>query len=437
MTFEYDINSTHKDKNSSKMLFACHILTGIIVTFVSTFLVAYMYTSDIFVYIKRVALYYFSTYVVMTLLYPFFSMLVDKTNRVWIYRLGIFLRVGLVILLVFWGESLATMIPLAGFMYGLSSACYYSAYNTIRQEMVSRHKFKKFETVLMTMQKTVNILIPITLGALIEVSTYVQTASYILIIGIIAFILSFFIKSYKPVGSDFNLRKFCSKLKEKNSANKKIKYIYKCSAVLGITSILIQLIYICIMINFQSSFSLGWTTSLVSVLDILEILLIVKFTKEGHKSWIYILSASIPLLASVLYVCTLTPATLIIFYITTSLCNALYGHQFEVFRNQTLKEAGYYDYIVEHQTLVEVCLCSVRAITFGALFLFALLGIKEIFYVLLVIFTFSYSVLTIMLMIYENKCAKEDENINQGQLTNQSTETAGQTEETPNQNENK
>ena len=415
MIYQYNINETHKDTTSSKMLLVCHILSGIIVTFVSTFLVAYMYTPEIFVYIKRIALYYLTTYIVMTLASPLFSMLVEKTNRVWIFRLGIFLRTALVVLLIFRGEEIAKIIPLAGLLYGFSSACYYSAYNIIRQEMVSRHKNSTFETVLTSVQKTVNILIPITLGALIEISTYIQTAIYVFVIGVITLFFSFFIKAHRPVGSGFSVRKFFSALKTTPAFSKKIKYMYYSALVAGSATILAQLIYICIMINFQSSFSLGWITSLASALSIVEILLIAKFTKDSKRSWVYIILALTPLLTSFLYVFTQTKITLIIFYIATALCNAFYGYKFEVFRNGTLKDAGYYDFIAEHQTIIDVCMCFVRATTYCILFLSALLEIEQLFYILLIIFTISYTAITFMLMAFENKYTKPQCETNQNQ----------------------
>ena len=87
MGYSYNINSQKKDKSSSSFLFICHPLGAVVTTFVSTFLVAYIFqfSKDTFDYVFNVGVYYICVYATFLLTYWFFSMLTDKTNRVWIY----------------------------------------------------------------------------------------------------------------------------------------------------------------------------------------------------------------------------------------------------------------------------------------------------------------------------------------------------------------
>ena len=83
-------------------------------------------------------------YVAVAVAYFIMSPIVQKTNRIWIYRLALALRAILVIFVVFFGENLADMIVFAGALNGISYGCYLASYNVIRQEMVSRNSMNSF-----------------------------------------------------------------------------------------------------------------------------------------------------------------------------------------------------------------------------------------------------------------------------------------------------
>jgi len=116
MAFVYDIKTSKKDNKSSVCLVVCHLLFNVINLFVSTFLIAHIYTltSDIFSYVIKVAIFQISAYLVMLVAYYLFSFVVDKTNRIWVYRLGNILNTALVVVTIFYGKNLAEIVVLAG-----------------------------------------------------------------------------------------------------------------------------------------------------------------------------------------------------------------------------------------------------------------------------------------------------------------------------------
>lgn len=405
MGYSYNIHSQKKDKMSSNFLFICHPLGAVITTFVSTFLVAYIFefSKDTFDYVFNVGVYYICVYATFMLTYWFFSYLTDKTNRVWIYRCAQIIRLAFIILIIFYGKHLAQMLPLAGFLYGLSEACYYGSYNVLKQEMVSRKVMSTFSILITIASKMMDIIVPVTLGALIHISTYEQTSIYVAAILGVIILLSFGIKSKKPEGSTFNLKAYFGKLKQNPKAREKIMFIYKTSFVYGFTTITNNLLSICIMLQFGSSLSLGSITSIIGAVTIVELMLVTKFTKPAKRNWLYVTVVALPLISSVLFVITSSYVTVIIFNLLMAISKIIFSAIFDIYRNGTLKEAGLYSEISEHQTVVETLLAIARVISFAIMILVGLLKNLVVFEILLVVFSLSYSGVNFCLMLYENK----------------------------------
>lgn len=259
MAYQYNINTSKKDNHSSICLLLCHKLTEIVDLFLSTFLVAYIYNfcGDIYEYINNVGLYELCTYAVLMITFVAVAPLVEKSNRVWIYRIALFLRTGLVILAVFYGKQISQILVLAGALNGLSMGFYYASFNTLQQEMVSRKSMGKFIVIANIFSQIINAIVPIILGALIEISTYTTVAIYIAVICVIQIIISFFIGAKRPEGSNFSLRDYHTKLKANPILFNKIKFLYIILFFYGMSTIINTLLNICIMMQFGSSFSLG------------------------------------------------------------------------------------------------------------------------------------------------------------------------------------
>ena len=105
MSYQYNIQTSKKDLRSSICLFIDHKLATIVKLFLSTFLVAYIYSfsENIFNYILNVGLYEIASYTTMLISYFVVAYFVDKTNRVWIYRIGVILRAVFVVFAIFYG----------------------------------------------------------------------------------------------------------------------------------------------------------------------------------------------------------------------------------------------------------------------------------------------------------------------------------------------
>lgn len=414
MSFTYDITKSEKDNRSSVCLTVCHLLYSVIDLFLSTFLIAHIYslTDNLFSYVFNVGLYELSSYIVMLISYYLLSFLVDKSNRIWIYRLGNILLTALVIVTIFLGEQLAELIVLAGSLFGLAKGAYYSSYNVLKQEMVSRKSMKNFAVVNMVLQKMIGVICPILLGMLIDVSTFSMVAIYVFLICLVSIIISFFIKAKRPANSDFNIKDYIIRLKNNKEFNSKMKDIYKMCIVYGFTFVVGSLVSVNVMIHFGSNFSLGLITGICSCVAICVLILMNKFTRFGKRSWLFKFCSIAITVVSIVFAIIPNMFTLVIYHIFNSSVQIVLATSLDIIRNRNLKEAGFYADIAEHQCVTESIFQISRILSYGFLILISLLKDFAIFQIVFVVFNISsFAILAIMMAKFEKKYRAEVSNL--------------------------
>ncbi len=411
MGYNYDISTSKKDKTSTMALAICHLFYSAINIFLSTFLIAYIYslTSDLYSYVAKVGLFQMFTYIVMLIAYYFISIWVDKSNRVWPYRLSFIVELVIILFAIFFGEYIADYIILIGLLNGLAMAMYYASYNVLKQEMVSRNSIKKFYVISTILGKLIGIFCPVIFGALIDVSTYSIVACFVLILSVVQLVVSFFINSKRPDNSKLDLKGYLKKLKIKNEFNSKIKFLYLICFAFGFTSIVANLLNISIIQQFGTNFSIGALAGVFSVITIVFLIFVNKFTKEGKRTWLMLVGTVLPIFGSVLFIAMPNIWTLIIFDFSVSITETMFSLVLDVNRNKNLKEAGMYENIAEHQTMVESLFCLSRIISFGSLIIVAWLKNYLVYQIAYILFVLSYSVLMLLLLVYENKYSTKNE----------------------------
>ena len=407
MAFTYNINNKIDDTKSRNALLVCHSMTEIIELFITTFLVAYIYSFDTnpFAYIKNVGIYYLFKFFVQSFTTIIGSKVVDTTNRIWTYRFAIMLRAVFVVIIIFAGSSLSKILPLAGILVGIVDGCYYAAYNIIKQEMVSRKNYNRFSLLYFISVKAIGVVFPLIFGTLIDASSYSMVAILVFFIALVQIIISVFIASQKPEDSEFSIKSYNKKLVANPEVLRRIRLIYMISCVYAVSSILSVLTQVMIMLEFKTNFSMGWLTSVCAAVSIVMIFVVGKLTKPTKRSWLFIVS-SIIIVASVTALAIITnQATIIIFNIAYVISGYNYRYVFDVYRNQTLKEAGLYSEIGEHQALIEFLLCMSRSIAFIILIAVSLFRIDIILKVFMVANSLFAALLLVLCMRYENKYA--------------------------------
>lgn len=403
------ISKEKKNKKDRLTVWAMQITSSIntiIGLFSSTFLVSNIVhvnsSSPLGQTLVSIALYYVSLYAVMMVVYFLMGYLVDRTNRVWLYRLGILIKGTFIILVVFLGQDLARLSALAGAIYGLAESCYWSSYNVMKCELVPRKYADNFIAINTILSKVVNIIFPILIGFMIDVSTYGSVAIYVLCIVAIQLICSFMITSYRPQNSSFDFFKYLKKLKGNTEDIKRIKNFYPIALGYGGTTICTTIVTILSVYTFKTNLNLGLFTAGFAIMSVLVMLIIKKTTKMGHRKALFLIMGILPLVSAIFIAFNITKWTYIVYNMCETISLCVLAYALDIQRTIILKKTGHYEDIAEHQTVTEIIFSFARITTYAIMLVLGLLldviGLK----ITVVIVTLSLPILSVFLVKMEN-----------------------------------
>lgn len=395
-------------------LLSTHTINLIESVFVSTFLVSFIYSISEN-YLLNIGLFYLFTYLVMGVIYYLLSMIIDRTNRVIIYRFALIVRGAFLLCVVLTGKNLAQYVILAGCLLGVSEGFYWTSYNLMKNELVPNSLMKKYASLQLTFNKIVNIVVPITLGKIIDADSFSTSAIIILCVVAVQFVISFFIKSKRPENSSFNMREFFSDVKGLGEHRRLITLTLVAAFTYGIFSVISPLNTILFMINFNSNFSLGLFTSLFSVTSVLFLLLLSKFSKAGKRKKFYFSASIISLIAAILVSIFTVKEMVLVYMFCYTVGEIVHTYYFDVFRNIILKKFGLYHDIAEFQCCIECTLELARVVAFGTMVVVGLIGasvgLQSLLVctkVLLCVSTLSIFATNMLLMVEEKHLIKAD-----------------------------
>ena len=120
--------------------------------------------------------------------------------------------------------------------------------------------------------------------------------------------------------------------------------------------------------TFKTNLNLGIFTAIFSLVAILLILFIKRFTKIGNRKIFMIVLATLSVVASVLVVCDIAKWSYIVFNLILTPSIAAFATILEYHRSVLLKKTGHYSDIAEHQVVVEFCF-GISRVLMGVLML--------------------------------------------------------------------
>ncbi len=386
MAYTYTPSQTASNKvdKASIGLQISHMLYTIVTIFASTFLISDIVSvnaeNPLSQSITTIAIYYITQFIVFCVSYFLMSFIVDKTGRVWIYRLGILLYGAFIIMVIFVGKELSKFIVLAGALYGLSEGVFHSAYNVLKCEMVPRRSMRSYSTWSFVFDKLTKTVFPILLGVLIDSSTFSKTAIFVLVLIAVQFGVTFMIKSQRPDQSSFDFFKYLKSLKNNTQDMKRIKSVYKVSWFYGFKTIFATLFSIVTIYTFKTNVKLGIFTSISSVVSIVTLLLFKRFTKEGKRTSIYLISSILFVISTIILVIFMNTWTYVIYNLVDAVCLNIFANGFDIERNLVIKKVGHYNDIAEHNCVVEILFTISRLIAYSIMLVLGLtldlLGLK-------------------------------------------------------------
>ena len=313
---------------------------------------------------------------------------------------------------VLFGKDLAKFVALAGLIHGLSEGFYWSSYNIMKNELIPNSLVKNYSTIQLSVEKFVSIVIPIALGKIVDAESFNVTAIIVLVIIAIQFVVSFFIKSKRPENSGYDLKGFFKDIKNLGEKKKIVTTIFILGFVYGTISIITPLNTVLIMYSFNSNFTLGILTGVISFFAML-MLIFLRFTKAGKRNYIFILAATLTVASAFLLIFKVNTVTVIIYNCVYTVLAVVHTYFYDVFRNVMLKKLGLYHDIAEYQCCIENALQIARIVVFavmvGAGLLGAVWGTEGILIatkVLLGVSIFALPIFNLCLMRYEKKLIK-------------------------------
>ncbi len=381
-----------KFNRTQKCLLAVYMIKIVMDLFTQTFLTSHILAvspDDVFGKgLMNVGLLSLSQAAAYLISYAVLSGFVDRSNRVSFLRVGIVINMVLLVALVFWGEVISSWVVLAGVICGLDSF-FYSSYHVMKTELNSRASVKNYNLFATVLSNLVKVVVPTILGFVIDASSFSSVAIYVVVIAAVQFAISFGIKSHRPENSKFELGEYLKYLKENKDIGKKASYTYLNSAIAGFKYTYSTIVVILTVYTFKTNLSLGLFTSVFSLATILILMLYKKFDKAPrfNKFAVYMIIGFVPFISCIALVIWLNKVTLIIFNFTLIVTTYFSDYVGGAERDFIIKHMGHYEYVAEHNMLVETVLTSFKVIAYGIFLIVGLFANITAFKVLLIVFT--------------------------------------------------
>jgi hypothetical protein len=222
-------------------------------------------------------------------------------------------------------------------------------------------------------KKIINVAIPITLGAAIELYSFSRIAIIVCVFSLAQILVSFYIKNEDENTETTNLKSFVKTIKKDKMTFRPYKYLYLASFFYGLKNNLNALIIIMTIFVFSTTFKLGVLTSIVAVFTIIALLLFLKFyNSKKHKPFTITL-VILGTISILIVAFKLSPVTLIIFNIVYVVTSILLETLFTVQRNNLVKLMSMNSYITQNQSIVELFIDIGRVCAYGLMLIFSIM----------------------------------------------------------------
>lgn len=377
---EKENNYDNQEKFNIQMIaiIICSVINTIIGVFSGTFLVANLYSTNsdpIF----TISTYYLCDFLALLTFYFILAHFGENVKvREWIYRIGIIIKGVFVLLIVIMKSEFQTYIYLFAVISGMGDAFYWSSYSLMRYSVVRRKMINKFTLAEQLTGKCASILVPIILGSLIDIQSFVKIAFPVLIFSFIQVIFSFFVKSNQVKKSSFNITKFWKKLYlDKNS--RQFRKIYMSFLVDGTRGAMGTMITIFIMMFFdKSNSSLGIISSLISVCSMILLLVYTSNKAIKESGYTYLYMCIFPLIACLTMIFYPSKITLIIYNIAFTTTSDIMTYGLDTARISILKLKNYHSETLEHNVTAEIHLDFGRFFSYGFMLFIGIFGKNNI-----------------------------------------------------------
>lgn len=353
-------------KRSIIGLMGALLINNILYMFINTFMVAYFYTLTNYDY-KIISVFYLMSFIFIMLTFLFLGRIIKNKMQVPVFRCGIVLYCIYVLTVSLLKDNIIHYYIYLGIFYGIVQGVLWSAGHLLVNEYANDVS-NKFVSTKSMISKALKIIFPFIFGTSIELTSFSSVASMVLILSIIQFSFSLFIKEKDlKEAKKYDLNNFITYLKEKKS--QKIKDFYKIMFYEGIVNYLLEtLITIMIVMTFKTNISLGILTTIFSFCSIVSVYIFQRKLKNNNT--VLTVSTIMIVFGVLLLLFNINRVTVIIYNLITSIFLVLLINNAEEKRYSIINNDKIIiqDYLAEHQVISEISLNIGRIIVYTVLF---------------------------------------------------------------------
>lgn len=287
---------------NTNLLLVINTIRKIIDIFLGPFLTAYLFKVAV-ENIKIISMYNILPYIAISVVALIIGRILKNKYQMQIFRIGMISKFIQLAILIILGDNVVNYIWILAIVAGFSMETWSFPLNLFSSKLVSNDEKKDFIVYKTILNNLVKVLIPFLLGSIISIKTFETTTIIIFILSFIQILLSFKMK-FKMKNNNEN--KKLDIIKEVNHIknNIKLQRFYKMKFFKGMAYevALDTAVTLLIIMSFNSDFSLGVITSIISLLAMLSSYVYKKFKNQEKMKLLIIVSYVIILISSIVLV---------------------------------------------------------------------------------------------------------------------------------------
>lgn len=287
---------------NTKLLLIINTIRKIIDIFLGPFLTAYLFKIAI-ENIKIISIYNIFSYIAIVIIALIIGRILKNKYEMPIFIIGMISKFIQLAILIILGDNVVNYIWVLAIIAGFSMETWSFPLNLFSSKLVSNDEKKTFVVYKTILNNFVKVLIPFLLGSIISMKSFKATAIIILILSFIQILLSFKIKIKRENDKEnkkLNLIKEVNHIKN----NKKLQRFYMMKFFKGMAyeGALDTAVTLLIIMSFNSDFSLGVITSIISLLAMLSSYMYKRIKNQEKIKVLIIISCIIILISSIILV---------------------------------------------------------------------------------------------------------------------------------------
>lgn len=284
---------------NTNLLLVINTIRKIIDIFLGPFLTAYLFKVAV-ENIKIISMYNILSYIAISVVALIIGRILKNKYQMQIFRIGMISKFIQLAILIILGDNVVNYIWIMAIVAGFSMGTWSFPLNLFSSKLVSNDEKKDFIVYKTILNNLVKVLIPFLLGSIISIKNFETTTIIIFILSFIQILLSFKMKF--KIQNNKESKKL-DIIKEVNHIknNKKLQRFYMMKFFKGMAyeGALDTAVTLLIIMSFNSDFSLGVVTSIISLLAMLSSYVYKKFKNQEKMKLLIIVSYVIILISSI------------------------------------------------------------------------------------------------------------------------------------------